>query len=109
MKSTAARLPDDMYPVLDIGFRIINNYTMPSDNILTRIDVKIDNRQYNVCFASGSPKLHIAGEKFAPNDDLMTPKGVDACLNIKVNKQQLIDALKELVQDLENDREATNK
>jgi hypothetical protein len=91
----------DPYARLDMSFRIINDYHIHFDRMLTRIDVKIGNEQYNVAFASGQPIEPQNGEKILPQDDLLTPKHVVACLNLKVSKQELLKALKELVSDME--------
>jgi len=46
-------------------------------------------------------------QRFNPFDDLITPKTVYACLNIKANKDEILRALKELVIDLESDPDAS--
>ncbi len=94
----------DFSPKFDTGFRLILDYYAPTDGIILRIDAKIENRQYCVVLASSYPILTKEGQRISPNDDLITPnKAIEACLNLKVNKKQLIEALGELVLDLEND------
>lgn len=88
----------------DCGLRIITVYQYATDSILTRIDVKVDHRQYAIAFNSTAPIDPLSGSKISPKDDLITPKeGVLDCLNLKVSKIELIKNLKELVNDLEND------
>lgn len=90
--------------VLDTCFRIISAYRVSSDDIITRIDIKIGTRQYAVGFASCSPIAPKAGDRINISDDLMTPSsGIMDCLNIKVSKIELIKSLEELISDLKND------
>jgi hypothetical protein len=91
----------DPFARLDMSFRIINDYFIMYDRMLTRFDVKIGNEQFNVVFASGQPIEPQDGSKILPQDDLLTPKNVVACLNLKVSKQEFIKALKELITDME--------
>lgn len=91
-----------MYVSLDTSFRIITAYQPQDDQIITRIDVKIGNEQYNVGFVSGNPIEPKDGSRIMPEDDLITPKsGIIDCLNLKVPKYELIRALKELLSDIE--------
>ncbi len=93
----------EMYARLDTSFRIITAYQSQSDQVVTRLDVKIGNEQYNVAFISGNPIEPKDGSKIMPEDDLMTPKtGIIDCLNLKVPKLELLRALKELVSDIES-------
>lgn len=89
---------------LDTGLRLILDYIPGSDSIVTRIDIKVENRQYCAAIVTSWPIEPKSGQKISPMDDLVTPnKGVERCFNIKVGKKELIAALKELVSDLEND------
>lgn len=93
------------YP-LDAGIRVIVDYRVEIDYLLTRIDVKIADRQYGAAFYSSVPIEPKAGERFKHNDDMITPKKtVDNCINVKANKAEILRALKELVSDIENDKE----
>ena len=94
----------EQYPVTDTCFRIITAYRYEVDGVVTRIDCKIQNRQYSVGLGSTTPIAPKPGAPFSSNDDLITPKaGIMECLNVKVSKSELIRALKELVSDLESD------
>lgn len=105
MKGPAVNLDNvAMYAVLDTSFRIVLSYQGIYDQILARIDVKIGNEQYHVAFVSGMPIEPQDGSKILPKDDLITPKDVLDCLNIKVNRWELIKALKELTSDIENNQ-----
>ncbi len=78
----------EQYVKLDTSLRLILDYLPQTDTIITRIDVKIENRQYCVGVTSSYPKEPIQGQAIRPDDDLITPKNaVEACLNIKVNKK----------------------
>lgn len=88
---------------LNDGLRLVISYLSTRDLLLARIDVKIKERQYSVAFPSGTPIEPIAGAKFNPFDDMITPKTEYACLNIKASKDEILRALKELVSDLEGD------
>ena len=89
---------------LDTCFRIITAYRISSDDIVTRIDVKIENRQYAVGFGSCAPISPKSGDAINVNDDLMTPSaGIMDCLNMKVSRIELIVALEDLIKDLKND------
>lgn len=91
-----------LYAKLDTSFRIITAYQPTSDQIITRLDVKIGNEQYNVVFCSGNPIEPQSGSKIMPEDDLMTPRsGIIDCINLKVPKTELLRALKELISDIE--------
>ena len=88
---------------LNAGFRIINDYITETDIIVTRIDVKIEDKQYAVAFISSYPVEPKAGQKISPLDDLITPKkSIERCLNLKVGKDQFIGALKKLISDIES-------
>ena len=90
--------------VLDTCFRIINAYRISDDSIITRIDIKIQNRQYAIGFASTTPIKPKAGDRITPLDDLITPSsGIMECLNLKVSKEELIKSLEELLVDLKTD------
>ena len=86
----------------DTSFRIILSYYLPTDQIITRIDIKIGNDQYSAGFISTNPIEPEDGSKILSKDDLRTPKaGIIDCINIKVPKDELLRALKELVSDIE--------
>lgn len=92
-----------MYVRLDASFRIIVDYNNWADQLITRLDVKIGNEQYAVAVASSHPIEPQSGDKILPHDDLITPKdGIIDCINLKVNKTDLVRALKELIQDIED-------
>lgn len=91
-----------LYAKLDTSFRIITAYQSYSDQIVTRLDVKIGNEQYAVAFCSGNPIEPVVTSEIMPEDDLKTPKSnIIACINLKVPRQELIRALKELISDIE--------
>lgn len=90
---------------LDAGFRLIVAYQYTDDALVTRIDIKILDRQYCVAFASGTPIAPKERTKFDPKEDMITPSsGVIDCLNIKAPIPEILRALKELVADLEQDQ-----
>lgn len=96
----------NLYVNLDTGIRFIIDYMPISDSILMRIDCKIKNRQYHAGLACCYPKEPKPGQKISPLDDLISPKNsVENCLNLKVNKEELVRSLKELLADLESDVE----
>lgn len=92
----------NFYLPLNAGLRLLTAYDVGSDQLITRIDVKFENRQYAAAFCSGTPK---AVDHRLPDSDMFTPnKGIDtSCFNIKANKEEIIRALRELANDLEND------
>lgn len=90
---------------IDTGFRLINTYLPEIDQIATRIDIKIENRQYATGFISSTPIKAKDGDKISPFNDLISPPGFD-CFNLKVNKKDLINSLRELAYDLEQDDKA---
>lgn len=91
----------NFYLPLNAGLRLVTAYDVGSDQLITRIDVKFENRQYVAAFCSGTPK-HV--DHRLPDSNMITPnKGVEGCFNIKANKEEIIRALRELANDLEND------
>jgi hypothetical protein len=93
----------------DTPFRVITHYDVYTDGAFTRIDIKLGVEQYVVGFYSSLPikKEEQANLKTgAGTTELITPGiggGVEAALNVKANKAEILRALKELVKDLEND------
>jgi hypothetical protein len=87
----------------DTCFRVLSCYESDYDEIATRLDIKIGVEQFNVALYARPPEPPKAGDKFRRDDDLISPNsGVLECLNVKVNRLDLIIALKELVRDLES-------
>lgn len=83
------------------GLRLVTTYDPGLDQLITRIDVKFENRQYATILCSGTPK-HV--DHRLPDSDMFTPvKGIETCFNIKANKEEIIRVLRELATDLEND------
>lgn len=97
----------------DASFRIIVDYVVATDEMCLRFDVKDGSqnkdgtyKQFCSAFNCGKPADHEGGNlRFTRQ--LFTPKnGILNCININVNKQELIRALKELVSDLEGTENA---
>lgn len=92
----------ELYARLDTSFRIITSYHSESDQIITRLDIKLGNEQYHTAFCSGHPIQPPTGSKILPENDLITPSaGIIQCINLKVSKSELIRALKELLTDID--------
>jgi hypothetical protein len=86
----------------DCSFRVIVDYFVPTDGCILRIDVKIKDKQYSVGLLSSQPIKNQPGMKMTTDGPLVTPKHVLASVNTYTNKSKLLEALKELVSDLEN-------
>lgn len=90
--------PMDSRRPLDAGLRMTTFYDIGSDCTGTRLDLMIDDKQYNIGLMSSIPMV--------PGLDangLITLKNVE-CTNLKVNKDDLIAALVMLVNDLSSEQ-----
>ena len=90
----------------DCGFRYINAYDITVDLQLNLLAFKIDQRQYTVGFYSTTPIEHDPeyNRSMKPGEMVTPPlKGIQGCINVKTNVEGLLQALKELITDIEND------
>lgn len=90
----------DFLAKVNCGFRLLTDYVAMWDSLVLRIDVKFGDKQYAVGLSTSAPIKPKSGDKVTPFDDLISPPGYD-CLNVKVNKEQLISALRQLADKLE--------
>lgn len=88
----------------DASLRVLNIYDHKHDAVITRIDVKAAGQQFNMAFYSSMPVEAQSGDQVLSNDALLTPASLDmvGCLNVRAAKQDIVDALTQLVVDLKN-------
>ena len=86
----------------DCSFRVLVDYFVPTDGCILRFDAKIKDKQYGVGLLSSQPIENAPGMKMTIDGPLVTPKHVLGCVNTYTNKEKLLEALKELISDLEN-------
>lgn len=93
MFGPAMLMPKNNDDVKDTSIRIINDYFPPTDDFLTRLDIKIEDKHFVVGFNSTRN-----GEC-----DLVIPSKVEMVLGVKTSKAELISSLEELLDHLKND------
>lgn len=76
-----------------IGFRIIKNYQIKSDQCIIRFDVLEELKyQYNVDVVCNDKAL------------LYKPSSIDDCISVSLKKEDLITGLEALLERLKNDK-----
>ncbi len=81
---------------LDTSFRIIVNYIVQEDILVTTIDCKFNDKQHTV---------HLFCTDMLDQYDLKIPKGMEDVISVRVNKEELIKAFRGLADALENNPE----
>lgn len=87
---------------LDTSFRLLLLYIPTVDGFGVRLDAKINKTQYHVGLNGVIAKDPDPEVPIQETDDLVMPKKAAEGINLKVNRVELIAALRELASDLEN-------
>lgn len=104
MKGPAMQIDNlDSNRKLDCSFRVMRLYLPTADSTVLRFDTLMNGQQYNSRLIAGNSPKPKPDDEISKSIYLIKPaKSVNDCMNLRVNKEDLIAALKELVSDLEN-------
>ena len=94
MFGPAMLMPEGNNNRKDASFRVLTDFLPGTDNLVTRLDIKIADKHFVVGFNSSNNG----------DCDLAVPtKAVEAVLGIRTTKEELTKSLEELLNHLKND------